>query len=68
MSFSNTLVGVVVYAAVMCGLFWFAFHQRKKRREGKFPVPEDMLAMRRAGEQLSADLARLDDKGERPGL
>lgn len=62
MSFSSTVLGIVVYAAVMSGMFWFAFHQRKKRREGRFPVPEDMLAMRRAGEQLSADLARLDDR------
>lgn len=62
MSFSSTVVGIVAYAVVMSGLFWFAFLQRKKRREGRFPVPEDTLAMRRAGEQLSADLARLDDR------
>jgi len=61
-SFFSTVFGIVVYAAVMLGLFWFAFQQRKKRREGKFPVPVDTLAMRRAGEQLSADLARLDHR------
>jgi len=62
MTFSSTVAGLVVYAALMSTLFWFVFHQRKKRREGRFPVPEDMRAMRRAGEQLSADLVRLDDR------
>lgn len=64
MSFSSTVVVIVVYAAVMSGLFWFVFLQRKKRREGKFPVPEDMRAMRLPGEQLSSDLVRLDDRFE----
>ncbi|MBE2282124.1 MAG: NERD domain-containing protein [Prosthecobacter sp.] len=64
MSPLSTVFGFLVYAAFMAGLFWLAFLQRKKRREGRFPVPEDTLAMRRAGEQLSADLARLDEKFE----
>lgn len=61
-TFSSIVLGVVGYAAVMTGLFWFAFLQRKKRREGRFPVPEDVRAMRLPGEQLSADLLRLDDR------
>jgi hypothetical protein len=68
MSFTSTALGSVVYVAVMAGLFWFAFLQRKKRREGRFPVPEDMLAMRHAGEQLSVGLARLDEKFDRDFL
>jgi|GEM_PF-1488626 len=57
-----TLVVFIVYLCLMLGLFWFVFLQRKKRREGKFPLPEDMRAMRLPGEQLSADLVRLDDR------
>ncbi len=57
-----TLITFVVYLGLMLGLFWFVFVLRKRRREGRFPVPEDVRAMRLPGEQLSADLARLDDR------
>lgn len=64
MSPVSTLLAFVVYLGLMAGLFWFVFLLRKKRREGRFPVPEDMRAMRLPGEQLSADLLRLDDRFE----
>lgn len=64
MSPVSTLIPFVVYLGLMTGLFWLVFVLRKRRREGRFPVPEDMRAMRLPGEQLSADLLRLDNRFE----
>ena len=61
---TSTLFVGIVYFALMLGLFWFTCVQRRRRREGRFPVPEDIRAMRLPGEQLSADLARLTDRFE----
>ena len=61
---TSTLFVGIVYFALMLGLFWFACVQRRRRREGRFPVPEDIRVMRLPGEQLSADLARLTDRFE----
>lgn len=62
MSPVSTLITFVVYLGLMLGLFWLVFVLRKRQREGRFPVPEDVRAMRLPGEQLSADLARLHDR------
>jgi hypothetical protein len=59
---ATLLVIFVLYSFLLLGLFWFAFLQRKRRREGKFPVPDDVRAMRCAGEQLSHDLVRLGER------
>ena len=45
-------IGLVVLAA---------FIVRKKRREGRFPLGEDVLVVRRAGEHLSQELAKLEE-------
>lgn len=62
MSPVSTLLVFLVYLGLMLGLFWIAFVLRKRRREGRFPVPEDVRAMRLPGEQLSVDLARLGER------
>lgn len=56
------LIFFLVYLAALLGLFTWMFLQRKRRREGRFPVPEDFRAMRRPGESLSAELVKLSER------
>jgi hypothetical protein len=56
------LIFFLVYLAALLSLFTWLFLQRKRRREGRFPVPEDFRAMRRPGESLSAALVKLSER------
>lgn len=58
------LSALVLYPALMGLLVWWVFQRRKLRREGKFPLGEDVLVVRRAGEHLSQELDRMDGELE----
>jgi hypothetical protein len=60
----SSLLFTLVYLVLILGLFFWLFFQRKKRREGRFPIGEDIKALRRPGEHLSQELARLKDQFE----
>jgi hypothetical protein len=64
MSPASQFIYFVIYAAVMTGLFCFVFLMRQRRRTSRFPLGDDVRAMRRAGEQLDRDLAVLNERFE----
>ena len=55
---------MVLYPAAMGLLVWWVFQRRQMRREGKFPLGDDVLLVRRAGEHLSQELDRMDGELE----
>jgi hypothetical protein len=65
MSFPTNLVWIVSYFCLVFGLFCALLILRRRKTEGRFPIPDDVRAMRRPGEQLSVELAKLDERFDR---
>jgi Nuclease-related domain len=57
----HTLAVSLCYFALLLLVLIPAYLVRKKRREGRFPLGEDILVARRAGEHLSQQLAKFDE-------
>lgn len=58
----TSVVWIIGYFSLSFGLLWILVVLRKRRTEGRFPIPDDVRAMRRPGEQLSVELAKLDER------
>jgi Nuclease-related domain len=56
-----TLAVFFCYFAAFLVFLIFTFLVRKKRREGRFPLGQNVFVGRRAGEHLSQELARYDE-------
>ncbi|MBK8039388.1 MAG: NERD domain-containing protein [Verrucomicrobiaceae bacterium] len=58
----SSVVWLIGYFGLVFGLFWMLLVLRRRKNEGRFPIPADFRAMRRPGEQLSVELAKLDER------
>lgn len=60
-SFLSEALPIVIYFVVFGCVFFGVFWMRRNKREGRFPLGKDVLVMRRAGEHLNQELARMND-------